>query len=73
MGPTTAATYVEPDAAEVWRVDGAAGSLFGWAVSELDDVDGDGVTDVIVGAPIRDGYTGGTTALSGATGAVIHD
>ena len=30
---------------------GSPGGNFGWAVSELEDIDRDGVTDVIVGEP----------------------
>jgi hypothetical protein len=41
--------------------------FFGWAVAELDDVDADGVTDVIVSDPTR--ATGGAVyVFSGATG-----
>jgi hypothetical protein len=41
---------------------------FGWAVSELDDVDGDGTTDAIVGDPTN--TAGGTVdVFSGRTGA----
>jgi hypothetical protein len=48
---------------------GQAGALFGWAVSELTDVNGDGVTDAIVGA-VLDGPSsnGAVYVFSGATG-----
>ncbi len=47
-----------------------AGAQFGWAVSELRDVDGDGVTDVIVGEATRQPqFHGRLYVYSGATGA----
>lgn len=45
--------------------------LFGWAVMEVGDVDGDGVTDLVISAPnaqIGSGYTGEVTLHSGADG-----
>jgi hypothetical protein len=54
----------------LWSVNGGqAGALFGWAVSELTDVNGDGVTDAIVGA-VLDGPSsnGAVYVFSGATG-----
>jgi hypothetical protein len=48
----------------------ASSGYFGWAVSELQDVDGDGSTDVILSDPYR--VTGGlVAAYSGATGSEI--
>ena len=43
--------FVEPDVRVLQTWHGAAGGYFGWAVSELQDVDRDGVTDVISGEP----------------------
>src|SRR5438552_3878086 len=44
---------------------------FGWAVSELRDINGDGVTDIIVSDPFRVGG-GAAYVFSGATGASIY-
>ena len=57
------AQFTEPDAVVIHDL-GVAGGNFGWAVSELSDIDGDGVTDLIVGD------TGNSTAYvySGRTG-----
>jgi VCBS repeat protein/FG-GAP repeat protein len=51
---------------------GPAGSgYFGWAVSELVDIDADGVTDIIVSDPYRAGG-GAAYVFSGADGAPIY-
>ncbi len=58
----------------VWNVAGLAGSNYGWALADLADIDGDGVTDAIVGAPTwSDGVitAGATFVVSGATGAEL--
>jgi hypothetical protein len=50
------------------------GDLFGWDVDGVADLDGDGVEDVIVGAPKHEGTTtdsGAAYVFSGADGAVI--
>jgi FG-GAP repeat protein/VCBS repeat protein len=48
----------------------ASSGFFGWAVAELPDVDGDGITDFLLSDPYR--VTGGlAAAYSGATGAEI--
>jgi hypothetical protein len=44
---------------------------FGWAVSELDDVDHDGATDWIAGEPQARGFSGTTWVYSGRTGRVL--
>ena len=51
-----------------------AGSYFGWAVSELADVDGDGAKEAIVGEPYNgdDASTGTTYVYSGRTGRLIY-
>jgi hypothetical protein len=51
-----------------------AGSYFGWAVSELGDVDKDGVKEAIVGEPSNgaDTSTGTTYVYSGRTGRLIY-
>ena len=50
---------------------GQPGTYFGWAVSELRDIDRDRVTDVIVGEPAT--ASGGSVhVLSGRTGRLLH-
>ena len=46
------------------------GANFGWAVSELEDVDDDGKTDLIVGAPFS--ATGTTFVYSGRRGNLLY-
>lgn len=46
------------------------GANFGWAVSELGDVDGDGAMEAIVGEPFTD--TGTTWVFSGRTGETLY-
>lgn len=60
------------DAHTVYTIDGPSGTFYGWAVSELADVDGDGVTDWITGAILDgDAFNGSVEIRSGATGAVL--
>src|SRR4051794_39553632 len=50
---------------------GEPGGYLGWAVSELQDIDRDGVTDVITSEPYAsDG--GATWVFSGRTGRALH-
>lgn len=50
---------------------GEPNGYFGWAVSELEDIDRDRVTDVIIGEPNTP--AGGTTwVFSGRTGDLVH-
>ena len=55
---------------------GAMGDKFGKAVANAGDVDGDGVNDLIVGAPMRNvgvyTWAGSAYVYSGATGLLIH-
>ena len=49
------------------------GGYFGWAVSELRDIDHDGVTDVIIGEPqLTSAGRGRTWVYSGRTGRLIY-
>ncbi len=48
---------------------------FGWAVADLHDIDADGVTDLIIGAPgfgVNPRRIGKVTVRSGRTGALLH-
>ena len=56
--PTSTAV---PTPVHTW-VGGQSGEGYGWAVSELHDVDGDGATDSIIGAPF---YASGAGANAG--------
>jgi FG-GAP repeat protein/VCBS repeat protein len=46
------------------------GATFGWAVSELADVDGDGIQEAVVGEPFTE--SGTTYVYSGRTGAPLY-
>src|SRR3954454_21052424 len=54
---------------QTWH--GEANGYLGWAVSELKDVDRDGVTDVIAGEPNARGFSGTTWVYSGRTGRTL--
>jgi hypothetical protein len=64
-----------PVFAHTWRGD-QAGERFGFAVSDLSDIDGDGAREAIIGAPFhRDAagqITGHTDVRSGRTGALLY-
>jgi FG-GAP repeat len=71
-------TFVERDVRVLHQFESngpaPAGSYFGWAVSEVGDVDGDRVRDAIVGEPYNgaDTSTGTTYVYSGRTGRLIY-
>jgi len=71
-------SFVEHDVHVLQRFDSSgpapAGSYFGWAVSQLGDVDRDGVDEAIVGEPYNgaDAATGTTYVYSGHTGRLIY-
>ena len=74
-GANAAGTFVEPGVHVLYELDGAShSSSYGWAVSDLRDVNHDGVTDVIVGEPFNgpDLVTGSTYVYSGRTGAQLY-
>jgi hypothetical protein len=54
----------------VYRLDGARGDLQGFAMADAGDTDGDGVNDILSGAPGRD--AGHAYLYSGATGELLH-
>lgn len=59
----------------LWEAEGCnAGDAFGISVDNLGDVDGDGLSDVIVGAPgVTSASFGSVSVLSGRTGQVLHE
>jgi hypothetical protein len=69
-------TFVEPEVEVLHMLEaGRPGGLFGWAVSAVADIDGDGASEVLTSAPFD--AAGGTNAgraylYSGATGASLH-
>ena len=74
-GAAGSGTFVEP-VTVLHTFTGPApgqGGYFGWAVSELRDVDHDGVTDVIIGEPqLTAAGPGRTWVYSGRTGRLIY-
>lgn len=69
-GPGVAGPGFREQVHVLWAVTGGqAGALFGWAVSELEDIDGDGANEAIVAA-VLDGPSanGAVFVYSGATG-----
>jgi hypothetical protein len=71
VGANAAGTFVEPGVQVLHEFDGTAHSgSFGWAVSELGDVDRDHVSEAIVGEPFAGG--GSTYVYSGRTGALLY-
>ncbi|MFT7619062.1 MAG: hypothetical protein ACI97A_002710 [Planctomycetota bacterium] len=69
----SARVYSGIDGSTLFTFNGdAAGDHFGAALSGAGDVNGDGVNDIIVGAPDANFGTGLARVFSGATGAVIH-
>ncbi|MCX4240575.1 FG-GAP-like repeat-containing protein [Paraliomyxa miuraensis] len=67
-------TFVEPEVEVLHTFEGEGGS-FGWAVSAVGDVDGDGVSEALTSAPFdpRGGANAGRVYLySGATGAELQ-
>jgi hypothetical protein len=73
--PQARAQFIEPDVRIHFQASGTG--RFGWAISELADIDGDGAMELIVGAPFVGGVVGAgngrCVVYSGATGAVLMD
>src|SRR5215475_11061513 len=75
VGARASGTFVEPGVRVLYELDGTSHSgSYGWAVSQLRDVNHDGATDFIVGEPFDgpDAATGTTYVYSGRTGALLH-
>jgi hypothetical protein len=81
LGGTAAANppFVENDAEAIYTLTGSsAGDYFGWVAADIGDLDGDGVTEIVI--PAITESSGGTIAgrvyvYSGATGTqiAVHD
>lgn len=70
IAPAAHAQFVEPDTNAIHTLQGFG--TFGWAVSELRDIDGDTIPEAVMGSPNRGGpNTGRVSVHSGATGAEI--
>ncbi len=54
------------------QADGSIKSRFGWSVADASDVNGDGVPDLIVGAPWWSSQNGRVHVLSGVDGSSLH-
>lgn len=70
--------YSGADGHLIRRLDGVAqNDQFGFSVASIDDLSGDGVRDVLVGAPNHDGPPGSNSGavfvISGADGAPVFD
>jgi len=64
-------SFVEPVTVLRTFSDQAGRSYYGWAVSELADVDDDGVSEVITGAPLINTRAGVVDVWSGGTGDLL--
>lgn len=69
-GAQAAGTFVEPVTVLQTFSGTHPGGLFGWAVSELSDVNGDGIMEAIIGEPFHAG--GHTFVYSGRTGSLLY-
>ena len=74
-GRGLAAPSTVPSPVHTWTGD-QPGESYGWAVSELRDVDGDGATDAIIGAPFHATATGPNAGhvdvRSGRSGSILR-
>lgn len=70
---TACAQYIQDDVVEIWVVEGeTTGDEFGFTCDAVGDINGDGVSDVIVGAQRANANRGKTYVFSGADGALIR-
>ncbi len=73
--PASAAPSTMPSPIHTWTGD-QSGEGYGWAVSDLRDVDHDRVTDAIIGAPFHATAAGANAGhvdvRSGRSGAILH-
>lgn len=72
-GGPAVAQFVEPGVTVLQSMTDTG--TFGWAVADLHDIDADGVTDLIMGAPgfgLNPRRIGKVTVRSGRTGALLH-
>jgi len=72
----TGTTYVHSGASGrlIYQLDGAESELHGYAIADAGDVNGDGVSDILSGAPSSAGHRapGRLYLYSGKTGARLH-
>ena len=64
--------FAERDVRVLQTWHGQPNGYFGWAVSELADIDRDGVTDIITSEPYANATAGITWVFSGRTGRAIY-
>jgi hypothetical protein len=69
---TPANGFAERDVKVLQTWHGQPNGYFGWAVSELADIDRDGVTDIITSEPYANATAGITWVLSGRTGRRLY-
>jgi len=62
------AQFVETDAVALHSYQLPASSAYGWAVSELRDIDGDGVQEAVTSSPNRSSRRGAVYVYSGVSG-----
>lgn len=64
--------YAGGTGAILWSVQGPSDAAYGYALATIPDRNGDGISDVMVGAPGYSNDRGRIQVLSGASGAVIQ-
>ena len=67
------AQFVEPDVVTLELFEGdQVADTFGWVATAIDDLNGDGVAELLIPAIGRDNSAGRVTVYSGSDGAVLH-